>query len=604
MSASKITRRRLLAATAAPLAASSQTKLTLSPRGTSILLPVNPADDERRAAELLQEFLRKSTGSSSGFAIRPESDAVSGAQVCIGRTRWAPTDELSKIYRDGFLIRRAGNRVIICGGAPPGTFYGASRFLDQFCGVRFYMPGDLFTYVPRRANIEVGSVNIVDQPFVKNCMMSGVGAMSGTGGYLPGAPRPAERDWLKRNAAFRKESVQFSHQHSMFQRFPPDKFAERYPEIYPIIGGKRYIPADNKDQKWQPCLTEPKLADAAVESAADYFAKNPDLRFISFSIQDSHVFCECERCKREYAKNKDKVAVLSDLNAAFLNRVSDGLEKSVPGKTIVYIAYSQVRYVPTFPLRSNIMPVAVFTIGDMLIDKWLEPGNNIVDKWAAAVRRMGNHDWGQGNGYFIPRYYVGLTSRFFRYVKAKELIWDYQHFEAYPNWGLDGPKLYATAQIWWNPDTDPDAVFRQMSSDLFPAAHSEMYGYFQTMEKLWIALDDTAERKLKKWSNQFEMNVDQRKLIEEGRRRLDRALSLARTGDEKKRVELFSKTYRLSEQLFSIANSKAVDPAEVDALRAHVRREIAPDPMTVFLAPDDAALVKEIDTALTVITKR
>ena len=31
------------------------------------------------------------------------------------------------------------------------------------------------------------------------------------------------------------------------------------------------------------------------------------------------------------------------------------------------------------------------------------------------------------------------------------LTWGYQHFEAYPNWGMDGAKLWITARVWWNP---------------------------------------------------------------------------------------------------------------------------------------------------------
>ena len=147
--------------------------------------------------------------------------------------------------------------------------------------------------------------------------MSGTGGYSGTGGMLDPTPRTAERAWLARNAAFRKESLHFSHQHSILARFPPDKFAARYPEIYPILNGKRYIPSDSHDQKWQPCLTEPKLVDAAEESALDFYRQNPQLEYLPFSIQDSHVFCQCDRCTAELEKHGgDKVQAYSNMNAA------------------------------------------------------------------------------------------------------------------------------------------------------------------------------------------------------------------------------------------------------------------------------------------------
>jgi hypothetical protein len=396
----------------------------------------------------------------------------------------------------------------------------------------------------------------------------------------------------------------------MFQRFPPAKFASRYPEIYPILNGRRYIPSDPKDQKWQPCFTEPKLVDAAEESALDYFRTDPNLHYISFSIQDSHFHCECKRCLAVVAKHGgDRVAAYSDMNAAFLNQVSARLAVSLPAhgipanKIIVYIAYSDVRYVPTFPLRSNILPAVVFKISDILNDKVLDPGSNIVDEWAAAVKRIGQHDWGEGDGYFIPRYYTSLNSRLYRYIKKKGLILDYQHFEAYPNWGFDGPRLWITTKIWWNPDVDTDALLQQLTQDLFPVSHEPMSKYFQKMDALWIDLDGTAERKIRKWSNQFQLNERQRSEVQEGRRLLDQATSLARDPLEKRRVSLFSRCYRLSELFFEIANEPVIKMAQLDELRRYVREEIAPDRMTVYTAGDDKELMKQIESAISSITR-
>ena len=607
-----INRRSFLAGLSAPLLVQAQSSpLKLSPE-TIIALAGAAAEQERNAASLLQEYLRKSWSTGTGFEIRTEAEVPAKVRsvIAVGKTRWAPGKELAALHRDGFLLRRDGKSLIVAGGSPQGSFYGAAAFLDRFLGIRFYMPGDLFTVVPKRSTFSVSELNIVEEPFVKSCMMSGAGGYSGTGGSADPNPRPAEREWLSRNAALRKESLAFTHQHSMFARFPPEKFAARYPEIYPILNGKRYIPSDPHDQKWQPCLTEPKLVDAGEESALDFYRQNPQLEYLSFSIQDSHIFCQCDRCNAELAKHGgDKVQAYSDMNAAFLNRLAERLAINLPKngipskKTIVYIAYSDVRAVPSFPIHKSIVPVVVFKIGDMLIDKVLDPANNLVDHWAAAVKKMGNHDWGQGSGYFIPRYYTGLTSRFFRYVKAKQLEWSYQHFEAYPNWGFDGPKLYITSKIWWNPEVDVNALWSQFTTDLFPAAAAPMYEYFQTMESLWVAMDDTAERKLKKWSNQFSLTSEQRTLVDNGRKLLGRAASLASAPEEKTRIDLFSKCYRFSEYFFDIANAPAVDSAKIEKLRSYTRDVIAADPMTHFLAPDLPQLMENVDAAIGVITK-
>lgn len=582
--------------------------VTLTPN-TVLVTPDQPTENETAAAELLQTFLRRSQGSPSGFAIVREAQApAKGPRVLLGGTRGAP--EVPGVYRDGFVIAARGEQVAIRGGGDPGTFYGASRFLDRYVGIRFYLPGDLFTHVPTSSRIVVPEGTHRENPFTLNSMMSGTGGMSGNGGFTGINPRAEEGAWLRRNAAFRKESIQFSHQHSMFQRFPPAKFATRYPEIYPVIGGKKYVPEKAADQGWQPCLTEPKLIDAAVESSVEYFKANPTLKYLSFSIQDSHKFCECPRCKAEVAKYPKKQEGLAALNARFLNAVAERWDQDLPAagiaadKTLVYIAYSDVNGVPPFPVHRAILPVVVFTIGDALIDKHFEPGNETIEKWGNAVKQMGNHDWAQGHLYFIPRIYTGLTSRLFRDAKKKGLIWGYQHTESYPNWGLDGAKLWVSARIYWNPDEDEAGLWRQFARDLFPGAAAPVEKYFATLCELWIKMDHDAERKLRKWSNQFDLRDDEQKaMARECRRLLDEAKGLARSDAERARVELFSKTYRLTEYFFEFANTRGIPRARVDEARAYGYDVVAKDPMTLYAAGNPTEFDTVFKSALDAVTK-
>lgn len=582
--------------------AAAERPLRLEPATTGISVRAGASEREQAAARLLQEWLRKAVRSESGFEINsPERTSRARAVIEVG------TRADAKLFRDGYLIRRKGRRITIAGGSPAGTFFGAAAFLDRFAGVRFYMPGNLFTSLPASQRVEVPAIEIREEPYVRNSMMSGTGGMRGTGGTDTVTVRHEEAEWLMRNAAFRKESPGFSHQHSMYQRFPPEQFAKRYPEIYPVLKGARYIPSDPQDQRWQPCLTEPKLVDAAVESALAYFRAHPDRSYLSFSVQDSRVHCECGRCRRELEGAKEKSHAISAMNARLLNATAARLERhpETRGKTLVYIAYSEVREVPPFPLHPSILPVAVFTIGDSLIDKRFEPGSHILEQWGSVSRQFGNHDWGQGNMYFIPRMYTHLTARLLREAKQRGLEYGYQHMETYPNWGLDGFKLWVTAKIWWNPDVDVAALWRQIADDMFPGAPRDMESYFDTLHRLWILMDNDAERKLRKWSNQFELrSEEQRLLVKDCRRRLDRALAAAKTAAERQRVELLSKSFRLSELFFELANAREVTREQIETVRRHAAGTIAPDPWTFFNAgANPGELMKDVEAALTAVTK-
>jgi hypothetical protein len=206
-----------------------------------------------------------------------------------------------------------------------------------------------------------------------------------------------------------------------------------------------------------------------------------------------------------------------------------------------------------------------------------------LDRWLSVAGIYGNHDWHQGNGYLIPRIYSGYWSRFMRHLKTKTSF-TYQHAETYPNFGLDGAKSYVLAQTWWNPGVDTAALWRQFCDDMFGPAAGPMFEYFATLEKLWTSLDNVEgpERKLNRWNNQFVTSEKDRETIRRCRALLDEAKSLVRTDTEKKRIELFSKTFRLSEYLFEFAAAPTVSAARIEEAKRHAREAIIPDPLTLY----------------------
>ncbi len=83
-----------------------------------------------------------------------------------------------------------------------------------------------------------------------------------------------------------------------------------------------------------------------------------------------------------------------------------------------------------------------------------------------------------------------------------------------------------------------------------------MFRYFMNLETLWVLIDTDSERKLRKWSNMFDLaGPAQLRLVKECRTLLDKALAQASTPEERRRIELFSKTYRAAEYLFEFANA-------------------------------------------------
>ncbi len=132
-------------------------------------------------------------------------------------------------------------------------------------------------------------------------------------------------------------------------------------------------------------------------------------------------------------------------------------------------------------------------------------------------------------------------------------------------------------------------------------------GYFTSLERLWITLDNVKgpERKLFQWNRQFTADADDLAVIRRCRELVDAAMDAAETDPQRQRIRLFSKTFVVPETLYRFAAADHVSADEIQAFRAHVEREILPDPMTLYgagHAPD--ALRKNIDAALTWATRR
>ncbi len=585
--------------------ASSRIPLSLEPANTVIVLHSGVIEDwTRKAATLLQTWLRGASRENSGFEIVAEekiSERDSKVIIALGKTRWVEEEEVKDLWRDGFLIKRKGNVIILCGGQSRGTLFAAVRFLDRVAGVRFYLPTDLFTSLPENPKLTLGNLEILENPFVHWAVLSpAIFNVRGTG------------DWPTLVAGYRR-IMMGSHQHNMFLVFPPERYAEKYPEIYPVISGKRYIPRNNNDQNWQPCFSSPQTLEAARETVSRHFRKHPQEDYLTFSINDSHSICECPACTAFYetfkGKDDDKTyreKAHSFLYWQFMNKLGEWMEKEFPGKYIIGLAYGITRFPPPFTLRPNIIPVTNFHIAELEADGILKPeedGLTPLDKWLNIASNYGNHDWYHGNGFVLPRIYSTYWSQFLQYIQKrsqeKKIKRIFMYAETGPNWGLDGPKYYILARLWQDPAVDVKILLKQFCADMFGPAAQPMEEYFTRLENLWITLDNKKgpERKLFQWSRQLLTDEQDREEIKKCRKLLDYATSLTVTEEQKKRINLFSRTFRLTEYLVELNAATTVSRSRLEEIKKFVAENISGDPMTLY--DNTAETMEKIIKALT-----
>lgn len=574
-------------------------KIVLTPEKTFILIHHGVCESNTyKAAHLLQKWLRKIYKTDKGFEILREmelnkiSNISDKVLIGIGKTQWVKKEEIKDLEFDGYIVKKEGNVIVICGNNSRGNYFGAVCFLDKVCSIRFYMPTDLFVSRPEKLPIEIEELNIKVNPFAIHSYLSG-------GKKIPGDTT----NWTENVGGNRRLGA--SHQHTMNWFFPPEKYGKKYPEIYPILKGKRYIPEEKNDQKWQPCFSEPELLEAAKETIKEYFIKNPSYYYIACSINDSHYICECPRCmkiyeqfRKEYPKHYKAVGH-SFIYWEFMNKLAEWMEKEYPDKYLIGLAYGPTRFTPPFKLKPNIIVITNFHIAELEADKILTPGKDglsKLDKWLNVCSNFGNHDWYHGNGFLLPRIYSNYWSHFMKTLSEK-VNYTFMHIESYPNWGLDGIKYYIVSRLFFNPNEDVNKILNQFCKDMFGEAAKPMEEYFKTLEKLWIILDNKKgpERKLFQWSRQFIADKEDMAIVKKCRELLDKSIKLAKGEKEKKRIELFSKTFKLSEYLFEIRNSKSVSKEKIEQVKQYIENNIANDPMTLY-NNNKAYLFKVVDT--------
>ncbi len=531
--------------------------LPLLPANTVVVIGKNADKNEHDAAAMLQTWLRKASTSTTGFDIKSDGNAVDWKDktvLAVGHTSLtSPDPRLAGLNDDGFVIHSNGPIISIAGHTSNATYYAAVSFLDRYAGVRFYMPGELWTSLPANHEAAFDGNDFVSQPFVVSGFISGISTKA-----------LGDEDWGRRIGASRRKGG--THQHDMWTIFPADKLASTHPEIYPIYDGKRYIPKDANDQGWQPDFTEPATLETAKKSITDYFQANPAAEYIAVSINDSYRWSASEKNLQIIAAFKAKdpsgdytLEATSDIYWRFMNQLATWLSEKFPGKLLIGLAYGPTREPPSFKLADNIVAFAVFHLGEFpgYITPWDAPVPAL-DRWLAVAKHFGDHDWYEGDGYLIPRIYSDMWSQFLRLLAARESS-AFMHTEAYPNWGFDGPKIYVMAKMWWNPQADPRALTRQFCDDMFGPAAQPMDAYFLEIEALWNQLDivDGPKRKLNSWSTQFKTTPTSRAMIQRCHDLLAQAGNLAETDDQKKRVALFAQCFAFSESLFALAEKPA-----------------------------------------------
>ena len=439
-----------------------------------LILREDADENEKLAAQELNLYLAK----MSGVSLSVTTDSVSpGPKVILGApdAQMGAALRLTELKYGGFVMKRDRDALVLAGNPTVGTLNAVYAFLEDICGVRWYMPTELGESVPRRTVVEVRALDRRVEPRFVNRRNHGLDMSIAVHGEA----------WRRRlRITSHGLEVPFNrYSHNLYTVFPSREHGQTHPEYYPFRNGRRAVPSMRDHSGWQPCTVNPEVVGLTIRAARRWLDARPRTNFYSVGMNDSRGFCSCPRCRALDVpgltfRGRDMV---SDRYFTFVKAVADATMRTHPDRYITCIAYSSVE---TLPQRVK-LPRNVGVVITQDVAQWHDPEYRRTDEqfareWARAAGAFGAYEY-TGLTWLMPRVYPHLMAeavRFYDHIGAVAVT-----NEAYPTWWYAGPQLYLRAKLMWNPKLDTDAVLDDYYRGFFGPACRPMKGTYAVFER-------------------------------------------------------------------------------------------------------------------------
>jgi hypothetical protein len=511
----------------------------------NIIIPANASCELKESARILSDYIAKSTAVKLPVIAEP-GKKIDGTQIYLGKTIFFDSSkiEVTGLDDQGFLIAVLAGNIIIYGKTDDAIEFGVYDFLERYLGVRWLFPGEIGEYVPKHLEIIIPVGMKKDNPAFLSRTISPFGKNGDQKNYT----------WARRSRMI--STIDFHHYLNLI--FPPAKYGKSHPEFYPEINGKRRVPGDKATTDWQPCFSQPGTVNIAAEHINQIFKTNPALISRSLGCNDNGGFCECAACMGNSNKlNSVGIPSRSEAYYKWCNQIIAKVHQSYPDKYLGMLAYADVIEPPDFKLDNALVPYICF---DRMI--WVDPsireaGQALNRRWSEKTANLGWYDYIYGStNYVIPRLYFNCMAEYLRFGYGQNV--KYYYAEAYPSadWN-EGPKLYLTFKLLWNPNLDVDAVLKDWCEcAVGKAAAVDLYEYYRFWENFWTVRIPQSDWFRNNKHNIFlpfrgmgYLDILTAEDLKTAKSLLEKTVQKAQTPEEQARARFFLNGYLKKEQL-------------------------------------------------------
>lgn len=366
-----------------------------------------------------------------------------------------------------------------------GTLFAVYRFLEDYCGVRWYMPGELGEVVPKKKNIKIKNINYQKSPDFEYR-------------FLSACNFPEDDDcalWYRRAGFGAPFPVQINHSFYMMR-----KYFKTHPEYFALVDGKRDFNITCMGSG-NLCLSEPGVLKQFVRDINEYFDKHPEQYIFPVMPNDSFTrICECPRCQKQIDNSMGPDGKFSNYVWSFVNKVAKEVYKTHPDKFIGCCAYGAYRKPPTNikKFSPNVVVMICKVRRNYWNKKYKETIKKTIEEWRKKVKNIyvwEYYNWLATTPYLrgSPVFYPHIISEDLKYLKG---ISKGEFIEA-ESWrgseprkmhflGLTHLNLYLTAKLLWDANLDIDKVLEDYYEKFYGPAKEEMKSFWTTAENIWM----------------------------------------------------------------------------------------------------------------------
>jgi len=452
-------------------------------RDGNALVPVVVDDTQGIAGAVadLVAYLGKITGGQ--FETVKAADHRGGPALYVGAGYFRPSD--GDAARDRWTLQQVvqiytqDDGLYVTGGGTQGCVFAVYAFLEDFCGVRWFHPGELGEHVPIQPTLGFEEMSERQVPsFVYRNMWAS--------SQTPDRRMYREhRAWMTRN---RQGGAAISMGHNLFRIVPPELY-DAHPEYFPLIGGERVDPRSGA--AWQPELANPGVVKLAVDKARAAFDANPELYSFSLSVNDWYGWSESEEA---LAYDPPEFRDVQDRGKArrmivFANEVAEEVAKTHPDRHLVFYAYKSTLEPPEEPeCHAQVIPsichwgIAADPFHRITAGEEISPSNALfrrcIEGWHRLADKLIAREYWTAPKY-DPLLKAGVTPVLFEdipYYRDQGFIGISS--ESNIDWGNLALNHYVASKLMWDAQRDPQELLDDYFAKYYGEAAQPMRTYF------------------------------------------------------------------------------------------------------------------------------